>query len=91
MTRSTTEDRVAIRHFIQANMDAFYDGEELADTDNIFEMGFVGSLFAMQLLQFIEKEFEVQVADEDIILEHFSSVENMLGLVDKLRGGSYAS
>jgi acyl carrier protein len=45
----------------------------------------------MQLLQFIEREFQVEVADEYIMLEHFSTVDNMMSLVDKLRGNAYAS
>ena len=89
--RSSEEDRKAIRQFIKSHMDVFHNEDELTDTDHIFEKGFVGSLFAMQLLQFIEREFQVEVADEYIMLEHFSTVDNMMSLVDKLRGNAYAS
>lgn len=83
-----SEARELIRQFIEQNMSAFKDADELGDTDNIFEKGFVTSIFAMRLLDFIENKFGVQVPDEDITLVNFSSVDRMIGLVGKVRGAS---
>ncbi|WP_025847262.1 acyl carrier protein [Paenibacillus ehimensis] len=83
-----SEARALIRQFIEQNMSAFKDADELGDTDNIFEKGFVTSIFAMRLLDFIENKFGIQVPDEDITLINFSSVDRMIGLVGKVRGAS---
>ncbi|WCF10933.1 phosphopantetheine-binding protein [Paenibacillus thiaminolyticus] len=80
------EARALIRGFISRNMDAFCDDSEWTDSDNIFEKGFVSSLLAIQLLQFIEKQFRVVVQDEDIQLANFSSIDNLIRLVNKLEG-----
>lgn len=80
--------RNQVRNFIIDNMDAFYDDSELKDFDNIFEKGYVSSIFAMQLLNFIEKEFNIVVLDEYIRLENFSSIDNIMKLANKLIGGS---
>ncbi|ETT45531.1 hypothetical protein BK147_20915 [Paenibacillus sp. FSL R7-0337] len=82
--------RLRIRTFIENNMNEMFDDNEVHDSDNIFEKGFVSSLFAMQLLNFIEQDFAIEVKDEDILLSNFSSVDQMLCLIEKVKGGSYA-
>jgi acyl carrier protein len=44
------------------------------DDEDIFAMGFVNSLFAMQLIAWIENEFRLKVEDEDLDLQNFNSV-----------------
>jgi acyl carrier protein len=76
--------RMSIRGFIEANITAMGD-VELRDDHNIFEKGFVTSIFAMQLLTHIENTFDVEVPDDCLNLRKFSSVEQMVQLVDELR------
>lgn len=66
-------------------MEAFND-MELQDSDNFFEKGFVSSIFGIRLLHFFENEFNLEVSDDDIQLENFSSVDNMIRLLYRLRG-----
>jgi acyl carrier protein len=62
------------------------DGEVIVmDQDNIFELGFVDSLFAMKLVSFIEKEFDMVVSNNDLSLHNFSTVENLDSLVRRGR------
>ncbi len=74
-----------IRDFIADNTSK---AAELGDDDNIFELGFVTSLFAMRLLEFIEVTFDVEVPDESITLTNFSTVNRMTELVQSLRGAN---
>ena len=46
----------------------------LADDDNLFESGIVNSLFAIQLMTFIEKTFAFEVDAEDLDIENFKSL-----------------
>ncbi|MFD4024185.1 phosphopantetheine-binding protein [Streptomyces sp. NPDC058576] len=73
-----------VRNYVRANMSALRD-EDLHDEDNIFEKGFVTSIFAMQLLDFIETTFEVEVPDDRITLQNFSSVQRISRLVGELK------
>lgn len=77
--------RGKIRQFVSDNMSALSEGV-LRDSDNIFELGFVTSLFAMQLLELLENQFDVEVPDEMITLANFSSVDKMSDMVEELRG-----
>jgi methoxymalonate biosynthesis acyl carrier protein len=84
MRHTESSVREKIRQFIIANMNSFEE-VELSDSDNIFQSGFVSSIFAMRLLNFIEKEFSVQVPDDDILLKNFSSVDVMNDMVFRLQ------
>ena len=46
----------------------------LADDDNLFESGIVNSLFAVQLMTFIEKTFAIEVGIDDLDIENFKSL-----------------
>ncbi len=83
-----SEARSVIRKFIEQNMSAFKDADELGDSDNIFEKGFVTSIFAVRLLDFIENKFDVQVPDEDITLVNFCSVDRMIALIGRIRSAA---
>ena len=57
--------------------------EQLADTDDIFALGFVNSLFAMQLVLFVEQTFHITVADEDLDLDNFRSISAIADFVTR--------
>jgi methoxymalonate biosynthesis acyl carrier protein len=54
---------------------------ELATDDDIFALGFVNSLFAMELVMFIENTFKFSIPNESLKLENFRTVESMTRLV----------
>jgi methoxymalonate biosynthesis acyl carrier protein len=88
MNSDETQLRSTIRQFIERNINA--DEVELADGDNIFSLGYVNSIFAMRLLTFIEKQAAITVADEDILLANFCSVDAMLALIARHRAAGQA-
>lgn len=71
-----------IRQFIEANLVVFEDEADFTDSDNIFEMGFVNSLFAMKLVSFIEQEFEIEVDNEDLEISNFNSVDRIVAYIE---------
>jgi acyl carrier protein len=72
-----------IREFITQNLMVFEKDVTFTDQDNIFEMGFVNSLFAMKLLNYLESEFKVEIEEYDMDIQNFSSVVNITALIDK--------
>jgi acyl carrier protein len=62
--------------------------DQVTDRDDIFALGFVNSLFAMQLVMFIEKEFGITVEDEDLDIQNFNTVEAIANLVERKRAGA---
>ena len=68
---------------IRAFLTRFFRSREVGDDEDIFALGFVNSLMAMQLVNFLEKEFGIQVADEDLDLDNFRSISAMAALVER--------
>jgi acyl carrier protein len=61
----------------------FFKADKVEEDSNIFEMGYVNSLFAMQFVMFIEKEFCVTLEPADLDMENFSTINKMVDLIQK--------
>jgi acyl carrier protein len=72
-----------IREFIKKNLSVYDDDVVLGDDDNIFELGFVDSPFAIQLVCFIEEEFKIRVGDDDLDIDNFTSVNRIAEFVGR--------
>ncbi|MFJ5725438.1 acyl carrier protein [Streptomyces sp. NPDC093149] len=66
----STDNRARIAEYLSR----FFPVQDLKDDDDIFELGFVSSMFAMQLVSFVEHEFGITVENEDLELEYFRSI-----------------
>lgn len=56
--------------------------KQIEDTENIFCDGIVNSLFAMQLVLFLEKNFNVQISGQDLKQENFSTVQSICNFIE---------
>lgn len=72
-----------IKKFIGSNLIVFEDDIVIGDDDNIFQMGYVNSLFAMKLLGYVEREFQIKIENDELDLKNFSTVSNIVQLIDK--------
>jgi methoxymalonate biosynthesis acyl carrier protein len=66
---------------IRAFLARYIRERDLRDGEDIFATGSVNSLFAMQLVLFIEKEFGITIGNQDLEIASFRSVDAMAGLV----------
>jgi len=82
MTKNVTDIQESIKQFLAQRI-RNYDFQE---DENYFELGFVNSLFAMQLVLFVEKEFQIIVADQDLKVENFHSVRALTNFVEHKLG-----
>jgi acyl carrier protein len=67
MTNGELKDK--IRGFITSRLKMSID-----DNVNLFTSGIVDSLFAMELVLFVEKQFKIRVDNDDLDLNNFNSV-----------------
>lgn len=61
----------------------------VGDDEDLFASGLVNSLFAMQLVLFIEKEFAVTVHNDDLDYENFKSINAIAGFVGRKLGAAW--
>lgn len=52
------------------------------DTD-LFKGGYVNSLFALEVVMFLEKEFKIKIKNKDITEKNFKTVNSMAEVVEK--------
>lgn len=59
--------------------------DEIRPDEDIFAAGYVNSLFALQLITFVEKTFLIRVDDEDLELANFRSIAAIDAFVERKR------
>ena len=60
-----------------------YVWRRVQDDEDIFASGLVDSLFAMQLVLFVEGEFSIRIEREDLDLKNFRTIDALARLVDR--------
>jgi acyl carrier protein len=70
------DTKARIREFVSRHL----GGYDLRDDEDIFATAYVNSMFAMQLVQFMETAFGFEVESEDMELENFRSIDALEAL-----------
>lgn len=73
------ERKLKIKEFLAR----YFRNHDLKDDEDIFALGFVNSLLAMQLVSFVEKEFQISIDDDDLDLDNFRTLSSMDQLIEK--------
>ena len=58
----------------------------LDDDVNLFKGGYVNSLFALQMVSYLEKTFSIKLGRKDISEKNFQTVNAIAALVERLKG-----
>ena len=70
-----------IRGFIETEI--LFDDDSVALTNETPLLdGVLDSLGLMQLVAFLEEEFDIEVQDEEVTVEHFRTISDIEGLVN---------
>jgi len=78
------DTRLKIKEFLGR----YFKSHDLQPGEDIFALGFVNSLLAMQLVAFVEKEFGIAVEDADLDLDNFRSIDAIATLVARKTGAA---
>ncbi|NLF65009.1 MAG: acyl carrier protein [Chloroflexi bacterium] len=76
------DTKALIRRFIADNLMYSSNGLQLDDDASFLEEGVIDSLGVMELVVFVEDQFGVQVADEEVTPEYFDSVNRLACYVE---------
>ena len=77
-------DLSSIKNFIRTEL--IYDDEKDFDENtNLIERGIVDSMSLVRLISFIEENCDIQVQDEDIVPENFSSLNKISSFISERR------
>lgn len=73
------QTKLKIREFLEQ----FIGDHELQDEEDLFSTGYVNSLFAMQLVMFIEKEFDIQLNNDELDLKNFRTIDIIASFIEQ--------
>ncbi|BDA68751.1 putative D-alanyl carrier protein [Calothrix sp. PCC 7716] len=72
-----------IKARIKTFLSKFFGNHDLQLDEDIFSLGFVNSMFAMQLVLFIEQEFQIAIENEDLEFENFRTINSIANLIER--------
>lgn len=77
------ETKQKLRDFLARHFQNYAFG----DDEDMFATNFVNSLFAMELVIFVEREFGITIENEDLDIDNFRSINAIAGLVERKAAG----
>ena len=83
IANDTNNVKETVRNFINNSINI--DG--LGEDENLFESGIVNSLFAVQLMTFVERNFGIEIGMEDLDVENFKSVSATAMFIERKSAG----
>jgi len=86
-----TYDAVAtkIREYLSRNFLFSDHGFEYEDDASFLELGIIDSFAFVELLQWVQEEFSISVADDELVPDNFDSVRKLSSFIlDKQGGGT---
>jgi acyl carrier protein len=71
----------ALREFLCQN---FLFGQELtlSDDDSFLEHGLIDSTGVLELVGFLEQQYQIAIADEELVPENLDSIRNLVRFVE---------
>lgn len=87
MEFNTEKVRSEIRKFI---VDSYLLGDEsvkFTDSDSFMRRGIIDSMGILELTAFLEQQYSITVADNEMLPTNLDSVENLIGFI-KTKSGS---
>lgn len=72
-----------LRNFILENYLFTDDQSELDSNDSFLEKGIIDSTGILEVIEFIEEEFEIKVEDDEMTPENLDSVNKIIRFIEK--------
>lgn len=84
MTASQNQQvKSTLRNYVLENYLFTDDQHALADDDSFLDKSIVDSTGIMEIIFFIEEEYNLKVTDEEMIPENLDSINNLVAYISK--------
>lgn len=78
--------QTTIKAFIQEEFLARRDTKEVAGDDSLLDSGLIDSTGIFEIVGFLETQFKIEVADEEIVPENFETMNDIVAFVSTKTG-----
>lgn len=76
-----------IRAFVVENF-LFGDDQGLEDEISFLDNGIIDSMGILELVEYIYEEFEITIADDELLPENLDSINNIAQFLQRKNGGT---
>ncbi len=80
-----SDQKTKIKNFIIENF-LFGNANGLEDNTSFLEEGIIDSTGVLELVTFLEEEFEIQIEDEELVPENLDSINNVSAYLERKMG-----
>ncbi len=80
-----SDQKTKIKNFIIENF-LFGNADGLEDSTSFLEEGIIDSTGVLELVTFLEEEFEIQIEDEELIPENLDSINYVSAYLERKMG-----
>ena len=81
----TAEIETQVRSLIEENFLFREDRTSLSGTESLIDAGLIDSTGILELVAFLEERFRIEIADADLVLENFDSINRIAAYVARVR------
>lgn len=76
-----------LRAFLTENFPLGADGYSYAVSDSLIEVGAIDSTGVLELIEYLESRYELEIPDAEVLPENLDSIENIARYVMSKRNG----
>jgi acyl carrier protein len=81
----------AIREFLATNFFLADDPADLSSSDSLIEAGLIDSTGVLELVGFLEAQFDVRITNEELLPDNLDSIDNIVRFVERKRAAQGAT
>ena len=85
MSSEAKEIEAKVRGYILENLLFSNDPTELPNDASLLDRGIIDSTGVLEIVLFLEGEFDIQIKASEMLPENFDTVNNMVAFVQRLR------
>ena len=75
-----------LRRFVVSNFLFGQEDDHLGDDTSFMESGIIDSTGVLELVQFVEQQYEIQIEDEELIPENLDTLSSLARFITAKKG-----
>jgi acyl carrier protein len=87
-TEAFPDIKIGLREFITDNFLPSSGQDSFEDSDSFMETGIIDSTGVLELLEYIEEAFSIQVEDEEVVPDNMDSLDKLAAFIGRKKAGA---
>ena len=83
----TAGNQKKVRAFVVENLLLGEEENDFSDSQSFLESGLIDSTGILEVIAFLEEEYEITIADEEMVPDNLESVDNIVAFLQTRRVG----